>query len=38
VVAICDEIMTMPPKVQAADSIDVGPRRENRRVVLAVHA
>ena len=37
VVAICGEIMTMPglPKVPAADSIDVGAGRPDRRAVLS---
>ena len=37
VVAICGEIMTMPglPKVPAADVIDVGARRQDRRAVLS---
>ena len=36
VVAICGEIMTMPglPRVPAADSIDVGAGRQDRRTVL----
>ena len=36
VVAICGEIMTMPglPKVPAAESIDVGRGRQDRRIVL----
>ena len=36
VVAICGEIMTMPglPRVPAADSIDVGAGRPDRRAVL----
>ena len=40
VVAICGEVMTMPglPRVPAADVIDIGAGRQDRRIVLELVA